>query len=274
MGINGLSSFVNVYFYYICDIFKKLPTYIQLINYNEMKNNVRVFWAIDNQILVKGFQSLLHSEVSNFIVNETLSNKNILNYSFNETTDSQSIIILQMPLCRSESHLKMYKFLKSRPWLKVVILMDQFDFKRTQFLFNLGVSGVIFEDISETDFISVMRKVLEDKKGIPSYIKERIIEEYCARIEEFPINHSDSPIETLRYKSSDFSKKLFALTKREKEVLKLICEGKMTREIAGQLFISLHTIETHRRNILNKMEVKNTAEMVKVAVVNGLVPVS
>ncbi|MBN2615401.1 MAG: response regulator transcription factor [Bacteroidales bacterium] len=60
------------------------------------------------------------------------------------------------------------------------------------------------------------------------------------------------------------------LTHRELEVLKLICQEKNTREIADQLFISLHTVETHRSNLLQKTGARNIAGLVKWAVENEL----
>lgn len=236
-----------------------------------MKKNVRIFWVVDNQILGKGFESLLHSELDDSIKNQSLSKQNVLDYHFKEEENTQSVLILQLHLSQSDSNLKMYKFLRNKPWMKVVILMNQFDFRKTQFLFNLGVSGVIFEDIDAVDFISVMKNVLEGKKGISSGMRDRIIEEYCSKKEAMLINESNPHHAEEAYERSTFSENLYSLTKREKEILKLICDGKLTREIADQLFISLHTIETHRRNILSKMEVKNTAHMVKVAISEGLV---
>ncbi len=61
------------------------------------------------------------------------------------------------------------------------------------------------------------------------------------------------------------------LTRREKEILKLILDELTTQEIAGALFISSKTVETHRLNLLQKLEVKNTAGLVKVAIEKGLV---
>lgn len=236
-----------------------------------MKENVRIFWAIDNKILAKGFESLFRLEIQNNVINQSLSHQNILDYHFKEDDADQTLLVLQIPFSRSDTNLKLYKFLKKRPWIKVVVMMDQFDFRRTQFFFNLGVMGIIFEDIEASDFVSIMRNVLEGKKGISSDMKEKIIHEFCSKKEELLIDVGNSDAVNNRHEHSDFRKNLYSLTKREKEILKLICDGKLTREIADQLFISLHTIETHRRNILNKMEVKNTAHMVKVAVSNGLV---
>ena len=61
------------------------------------------------------------------------------------------------------------------------------------------------------------------------------------------------------------------LTKREIEVLKLIAEEYSNPEIAEELFISVRTVDTHRRNLLDKLDVKNTAGLVKYAIKNGLV---
>ncbi len=61
-----------------------------------------------------------------------------------------------------------------------------------------------------------------------------------------------------------------SLTRREKEILRLIADGKTSQQIAAVLFLSVFTIETHRRNIFQKLQVKNVAELVKVAAGNGL----
>lgn len=60
------------------------------------------------------------------------------------------------------------------------------------------------------------------------------------------------------------------LTKREKEILKMIAEGKTSTDIGSQLFVSPVTVETHRRNLMQKLEVKNVAALIKVAMENGL----
>ena len=61
------------------------------------------------------------------------------------------------------------------------------------------------------------------------------------------------------------SEKLPLLTTREKEVLQLIAEGMTNPQIAQQLFISLHTVDSHRKNLLTKFEVNNTAGLIKLA---------
>jgi DNA-binding CsgD family transcriptional regulator len=61
------------------------------------------------------------------------------------------------------------------------------------------------------------------------------------------------------------------ITEREKDVLRLIAEGLTTNEIAEKLFISVHTVNTHRKNLLSKLDIKNTASLVRYALDQGIV---
>jgi DNA-binding CsgD family transcriptional regulator len=76
--------------------------------------------------------------------------------------------------------------------------------------------------------------------------------------------------EILARPSANDLKGIPQLTKREKEVLQLIAEGKTTALMAKHLFVSPLTIETHRRNLLQKFEVKNVASLIKIAADHGL----
>jgi DNA-binding NarL/FixJ family response regulator len=66
--------------------------------------------------------------------------------------------------------------------------------------------------------------------------------------------------------------KVTDLTKREREVLALVANGKSNKEVADQLFISTKTVDTHKTHILDKLGLKNTAELVKYAIKNKLIP--
>lgn len=236
-----------------------------------MKNNVRVFWGIDNQIMIRGYESLLFSEFGTRISCQTFPFRTALSYDFKKEAGSRTILVLHVDSLQSDSNFSIYRFLKKNTRVKVLIILQKFDFRKMRFLFHIGVSGVICENIDSADFIGVFNRIVEGKKGISSDVKEQIIEEYCSE-RVYKKNGQVAPqLKDSDTQLEDFSNDLYCLTKREREILKLICDGKLTREIADELFISLHTIETHRRNILSKMEVKNTAHMVRVAVSEGLI---
>ena len=79
-----------------------------------------------------------------------------------------------------------------------------------------------------------------------------------------------SDIEELEAQNDSFTAKYQRLTKREKEIFKLIVKGHSTKEISDILYISIRTVETHRKNILKKMDVKNSVEMIREAIESGI----
>lgn len=236
-----------------------------------MKKDVRVYWAIDNPILAKGFQSVIGSEIEIEINNHYLSENHVFDYDFKTDSETEIILIVRVPAGRSDFNMLLYKLLKRTPELKIVVLIERFDYQQLRFLFHVGVAGAICPNINPGDFITVFREVLKNNKGVSVFVKEKIVEEYC-KASKLPFEKNGGRT-SKTLEEQNFSDSLYNLTDREKEILKLICQGKLTREIADELFISLHTIETHRRNILRKMEVKNTAQMVKVAIVNQMIAV-
>ena len=72
-------------------------------------------------------------------------------------------------------------------------------------------------------------------------------------------------------KSKTPNNELPALTRREKEILDLISEGLTNQEIANKLFLNITTIDSHRKNMLTKFNAKNTAALIKIAMVNNLI---
>lgn len=232
-----------------------------------MKKTIKLYLAMDSYLVAKGFDSLIKSnlldeayEIESIIINENLSE-----LSFYETPAILNILIVDCNLLKSINKLFIYNLLNTYNQLKVIVLAKTFDYIEIKMLFNIGIVGVIDEKISPNDFLNVFETVLNGGKATSTSIKNNIIEKYCQK-EKIEINS--------HYEEVNYVNEIFSLTQREKEVLNLICNGKNTREISEQLFISTHTAETHRRHLLGKFDVRNTAEMVKIAVLNKLIPIN
>lgn len=236
-----------------------------------MKKTIKLYLAMESYLVAKGFDSLINSslkdenyEIESLIVNEK---EDLSEISFAEIPETQNILIFDCSLIKAQNKLFIYNLLKSYQKLKVIVLAKTFDYSEIKMLFNIGIMGVIDEKISPNDFLNVFQTVLNGGKATSNAIKNNIIEKYCQN-EKIEINQN------LQYEEVNYAREIFSLTEREKEVLNLICNGKNTREISEQLFISTHTAETHRRHLLGKLDVKNTAEMVKIAVLNKLIPIN
>jgi DNA-binding NarL/FixJ family response regulator len=109
-----------------------------------------------------------------------------------------------------------------------------------------GASGYLLKDASHTELLMALHEVVQGKKymnfSVASILKNNMPD-------------ASTPI----------------LTKREKEVLELIAEGKTNQEIAGLLFLNSSTIDSHRKNMLTKFNAKNTAALIKYALTHNLI---
>ncbi len=126
--------------------------------------------------------------------------------------------------------------------------------------------------LTNVDVLSQMKQMLQ--KGCLGYLLKDVSPEILVEAIETVYNgeqflHEEFKIQLLNSLSRQDSKQL--ITRREKEILKLIVDENTNQDIAGKLFLSLRTVENHRNNLLQKLSVKNTAGLVKVAIQEGLI---
>jgi DNA-binding NarL/FixJ family response regulator len=119
-------------------------------------------------------------------------------------------------------------------------------------MFKAGASGYLLKDCEFDELVNAIRVVIDNKTYISPAISDVVVENY---MRQFP--------ET---KDSAFS----ILSKREREVLQLLTEGKTTKQIAKQLYISAKTVEVHRLNIMGKLKIDSIAQLTKYAIQEGL----
>ena len=135
-----------------------------------------------------------------------------------------------------------------KPKVKVIILTMH---KRKEYLHHCltaGAEGYLLKEDADTELYAAIKKVTEGGIFISPILSEELVDDFaqlCQGDLQFP---------------SDI------LTAREREVLKLIAEGKKNKEIAQLLFISIRTVENHRANIMKKLKLKNTSELVRYAI--------
>ena len=206
---------------------------------------IRVLIVDDHQVVLDGIQSMLEQEEGISITGKLMNGPDALEFLKNSPVDV-SLIDINMPgmdgieLCKAIQ--------KKHPDIKVLALTT---FNEVSFITNMmksGASGYLLKNTTKEELITAIKTI--QKGELAREVQEKLI-------------------------STSFGKKDTAfipkLTRREKEVLKLILEEFTTKEIAEKLFISNATVETHRLHLLNKLGVRNTAGLVKVAIEKGLV---
>ena len=119
-------------------------------------------------------------------------------------------------------------------------------------MFKAGASGYLLKDCEFDELVNAVRTVMGGKTYISPSISDVVVENYMRHFPE--------------KKDSAFS----VLTKREREVLQLLTEGKTTKQIAKRLHISAKTVEVHRLNMMSKLKIDSIAQLTKYAIQEGL----
>ncbi len=142
---------------------------------------------------------------------------------------------------------------RKHPKVKVLLLTMAEEAHHIREAIKIGVNGYILKKSGKEELEKAISTIINGKR----YFSEAVIEELAADDNEDLNNHHPNTIQHL--------------TEREIEVLRLIAIEYSSNEIAEKLFISLSTVETHRRNLFQKLNVKSAIGLVKFAIKNGLV---
>lgn len=140
---------------------------------------------------------------------------------------------------------------KKYPYIKVIALSSFTDSHYIKQMLRNGAAGYLLKGTNPETLLRAIEEVHAGEQFLDDVIKRQLLNEVI----------------TGRKRSSYE----IPLTRREKEILKLIAEEYSNQEIADQLFISLRTVETHRLNLTQKLAVRNTAGLVKEAIKRGIV---
>jgi DNA-binding NarL/FixJ family response regulator len=146
------------------------------------------------------------------------------------------------------------QILRSNSRIGVIMLTMHADESYVLRALNVGVKGYLLKESAEEDLLLAIRAVADGKTFFSPAIAETLLEDY---------------IRVLRQEGLTDSFDL--LTTREKEVLQLLAEGKTNKEVASLLNVSPYTVESHRTNLMQKLDLHNTAEIVLYAVRKDLV---
>ena len=143
------------------------------------------------------------------------------------------------------------------PLIKIIVLTMHDEDRMVLHLLEKGVSGYLLKDSDPDEVEKAIRKVMDEGVYLNEFVSRAMLRKMTNK--------------TAVVKQSALYNSKILLSEREKEVLKLICEGMSTVEISDKVFLSPRTVEGHRLRILEKTGTKNTAGMVAYAFKNDLV---
>lgn len=169
-------------------------------------------------------------------------------------SQSPDILLLDIALGNTNG-IELLKTLSIKyPDLKVIILSMYSESNYVMKALEVGAAGYVIKDAGKAEMLSAIRAVAAGGTFFGKQVSHILMNHLSRRSVEAPSKKEE-----------------VMLTKREVEVLKFIAAEYSNQEIAAKLFISVRTVDTHRRNLLEKLKLKNTASLVRYAIKNGLV---
>lgn len=209
----------------------------------------KIILADDHKILREGIKNLLNNEWSLEVIAEAKNGREAVGLVEENKPD---IIIMDIGMPELNGIEATIKIKEQSPETKVIALSMHSDKQFITKMLKAGASGYLLKDCAVDDLVKAINSVMENNIFLSPKISGVLVNEF--------INASSNNNQT---SSTE-------LSIREKEVLQLIAEGKSTREVAELLFISIKTVESHRKNIMVKLDLHTIPELTKYAIRSGL----
>lgn len=208
-------------------------------------SDVKVVLADDHGIVRKGLRAVLEEEGFE-VVGEAANGRDAVRLCA-EHQPQVAVIDIAMPLLNGIEAAGQIR--KVSPATSVVMISMYSDETYIMRALTAGAKGYLLKDTAGEDVLPAVRAVTQGKSYFSPGIAKTLLEDYVRYLRQRKLVDSYD-----------------LLTDREKEVLQLLAEGKANKEVAGVLTLSLSTVETHRTNLMQKLNLHSTAEIVLYAV--------
>ncbi len=204
---------------------------------------IRVFIVDDHPVVLEGMRSLLSNEKGIEVAGYAMKAQSCLGYFISNTAD---VILMDINLPDMSGIDLCSEIKRKYPGIMVLGLSTFDQGTYIQKMMENGASGYILKNAGKEELLEAIHTVVKGKTYL-SFEAGRMI------------------------RKENAASRLPALTSREREVLALIAEGFTNPQIADKLFVSPATVDSHRKNLLTKLKVKNTASLIKFSIENKLI---
>ncbi|MDW7693934.1 response regulator transcription factor [Flammeovirgaceae bacterium SG7u.111] len=209
---------------------------------------IKTLIADDHQIIIDGIMSLLEHEEHVEIVGQAHDGEEVIEMC---GTLSPDLIIMDINMPKVNGVEASRTIRAEYPTIKILILTMHNDANFIKTMAEIGTHGFILKNTGLGELLNAISLVMAGNTYYSQQVTETLVKNFEKKDELTEIK----------------------LTPREKEVLVQLYEGKNSIEIAEKLFISSHTVQSHRKNLLSKFGVNNTTTLLKEAVARGIITV-
>jgi len=206
---------------------------------------VRVLIADDHEMFRQGLRVLLEEEGFQFVAEASNGREAV--QLCEQHHPEVAILDISMPLLNGIFAAR--EIMKSNPRTKIVLLTQHTEDRMVLESLRAGVTGYVLKTRASNELVHALRAVCRGEMYLTQSISRTVVQAFLMKdsLPERPLSH------------------------RERQVLQLVAEGKTTKEIASMLGVSVNTAETHRTNLMEKLDIHDTAGLVRYAMRNGVI---
>jgi len=210
----------------------------------------RTLIADNHAMFREGLRALLNTDDNLEIVAEAEDGRDAIKQSLVHEPD---LVLMDLTMPHTNGTDAIGPIKSRLPYTKIIVLTIHNSEEHIQATLRAGADGYVLKDDTHEDLLKAINSVVSGKTYLSPGICTGVISGYLNKTS-----------------SNDSSKSWTTLTKRERELIKLIAEGMTNKEIAAYLSISIKTVEKHRSNIMKKLDLHNASSLTAFAISNGL----
>jgi DNA-binding NarL/FixJ family response regulator len=214
---------------------------------------LRILVADDHEVVRKGLLAMLQQQPEWQVCGEASDGREAVTKAAELNPD---VIVLDIGMPTLNGLEATRQILKTNPRTKILILTLHDSDQLVQDVLDAGARGFLLKSDAARDLVAAVEALRREKTYFTSKVASMVLEGYLKRV----TNATVAPVRN-------------RLTPREREIVQLLAEGKSTKEVAVALNLSVKTAETHRANIMRKLQFHSVSDLVLYAVRNNIVPV-
>jgi two-component system response regulator NreC len=212
---------------------------------------IRIVLADDHKLMRSGLRVLLEQQPDLTVVGEASDGREAFALVASQRPD---VLVMDIGMPSLNGIEAAAQITQSNPEAAIVMLSMHSDESYVLRALKAGARGYLLKDSAEADLIRAVRAVAEGKSFFSPAVSKVLLDDYVRKLKR---SGTEDPYDLL--------------TPREREVLQLVAEGKSNKEVAQLLNLSVYTVETHRSNIMEKLNLHGVPELILYAVRKGII---
>jgi DNA-binding NarL/FixJ family response regulator len=210
----------------------------------------RIVLVEDHALVRSGIRALLESAPQIQVVGEASNGREAIAMAADLLPD---LVLMDAAMPDLNGIEATRQILAEHPGIKIIILSMHADQQYVFEAMKAGAKGYVLKSSAFSELIAAIKDVARGRTYLSQQLTEAVVSDYARRASG-------------GYRTSDLDK----LTAREREVIQLVAEGRSSAEVAEMLHISVRTVETHRHNVMEKLNIRSIAALTKFAIRHGL----